>query len=157
MIFLTFNFFLSVIYPKKYNGVRESRQFVYIKNILMHGPKSIQKVVQKARDDFENRNISSDLLCNLYLKYDSGIDIVEFLRQASEIFPKLNCGLASIYLRHILKEGEIVQGSYKMHNHTFLKIENLIVDITADQFGGPKIYIGPLKSPWSFKPRKDII
>jgi len=49
-------------------------------------------------------------------------------------------------------EGEIVQGKYQNENHTFLMLEdNQIVDITADQYGGPKVYVGDLKLPWSLE------
>lgn len=92
-----------------------------------------------------------DLLKNLYKIYNHDVDIEEFIIEAEKIFPKLNCGLASVYLRYILGTGEVVRGKYNGNNHTFVKIgKSKILDITADQYGGPKIYMGNIKSPWSF-------
>jgi hypothetical protein len=31
-------------------------------------------------------------------------------------------------------------------------IGEIVVDITADQFGGPAVYVGPLAEPWSTRP-----
>ena len=43
----------------------------------------------------------------------------------------------------------MVTGSYEGQKHTFLMLDNLVLDITADQFGGPALYVGSLVSPWS--------
>jgi len=64
------------------------------------------------------------------------------------LFPKLNCGIASLYIQYKLKHGTIVQGFYNNIPHTFFLLGDNIIDITADQFGGPKIYTGKLKEPW---------
>jgi hypothetical protein len=106
-----------------------------------------------ARSKFQDNVIKSSLLSELYKKYNPRVeDIDEFVGLASKSFPDLNCGLASVYLQHTLQEGKIVQGSYNNHNHTFLKVRSEIVDITADQFGGPKVYVGALVLPWSLTP-----
>ena len=68
------------------------------------------------------------------------------------MFPNLNCGLATVYLRKLFSDGRIVNGKYKDNNHTFLLLEDsVVVDITSDQYGGPKVYVGPLQSPWSLE------
>ena len=109
----------------------------------------MQEIVQEARDDFENGLIDQNLLVELYRGYTDVGDTARFVTKAREIFPNGNCGLASLYLKKELG-GEIVQGKYGEHNHTFLLHNDTVIDITADQFGGPKVYVGPLRSPWSF-------
>ncbi|MHC2275464.1 hypothetical protein ACVME8_002075 [Bradyrhizobium diazoefficiens] len=91
-----------------------------------------------------------ELLALLYSKYNPIEDIDSFVAAGLEIFPNLNCGLASVYLQHLIPEGSIVQGSYQSDPHTFLLLEHgLILDITADQCGGPPVYVGGLQPPWS--------
>jgi hypothetical protein len=102
-----------------------------------------------ARETFESGSISRELLARLYSEYNPGVEIDSFLDEAARLFPTLNCGLASVYLQYILGQGEIINGNHNGHNHTFLKIKDLIVDITADQFDGPEVYVGPLRAPWS--------
>ena len=68
------------------------------------------------------------------------------------MFPNLNCGLATVYLRKLFSDGKIVNGKYQNKNHTFLLLEDsVVVDITSDQYGGPKVYVGLLQSPWSLE------
>ncbi len=89
-------------------------------------------------------------LIRLYSQYNPLEDVASFMGRAVELFPHLNCGIASIYLQARLNAGEVKQGSYHGQNHTFLQIgDDTVVDITADQYGGPKIYVGPLEPPWS--------
>jgi len=83
------------------------------------------------------------------MDYNPVANIESFLDWAKDQFPKLNCGLTAVYLKHHLGTGQIIKGSYNKEHHTFLEIGDNIIDITADQFGGPKIYVGPLKLPWS--------
>ena len=110
--------------------------------------------IKKTREMFESRQIDRVILRELYKSYVNVADFDSFVSAAEKIFPTLNCGLASLYLKHSLKEGKVIQGSYKGNNHTFLMIDkNTIVDITADQYGGPAIYIGPLISPWKIQPK----
>lgn len=110
---------------------------------------SMRQKIIAIRTDFESGNIPRYLLAKLYSQYNPTIKIDPFINEAANLFPKLNCGLASAYLQYSLGKGIIINGSYGDHNHTFLSLGETIVDITADQFGGPKIYIGPLRAPWS--------
>lgn len=105
--------------------------------------------IELVRRDFESGKIPKKLLADLYHNYNPSVEIDSFIDEAERLFPALNCGLASVYLQHVIGRGEVVHGSYNDHNHTFLSIGELIIDITADQFGGPKVYIGPLQTPWS--------
>ena len=107
----------------------------------------IQSIVEKARRDFENKDLDIELLKKLYQEYNPLDAIDEFIQTALAQFPKLNCGLASVYLKHLLG-GEIIKGTYENEPHTFLKIENTIIDVTADQYGGQKVYIGNVAKPW---------
>ena len=113
----------------------------------MHG--RIRLVAVAARREFEQGLILLSLLKKLYQKYNPEInDLDAFMTQAWHIFPKGNCGLTTVYLQHKLG-GEIMQGRYGHHNHTFLLINDTLVDITADQFGGPDVYVGSVARPWS--------
>jgi hypothetical protein len=112
---------------------------------------TILQIAIEARTDFERGSISRSLLRGIYLAYNPDVEIEEFLTEAASMFPRLNCGLATAYVRHRLGgAGEIVNGAYSGANHTFLALGTLaIADITADQFGGPAVYVGSLTSPWS--------
>jgi hypothetical protein len=110
---------------------------------------NIEKIASKVRADFEARRINEDELKQLYQQYNPLDDIDSFMKSAREIFPNLNCGLASVYLRKLFYGSKIVNGKYQNNNHTFILLENsTVVDITSDQYGGPKVYVGPLQSPW---------
>jgi len=109
----------------------------------------VVRTAQSARREFEAGIVDEQLLMTLYSKYASIFDVQRFVRKARELFPALNCGLASMYLQYVLRQGEIVKGKYNGQGHTFLSLGKQIVDITADQFGGPTVYIGPLVSPWA--------
>jgi FMN phosphatase YigB (HAD superfamily) len=76
-------------------------------------------------------------------------DLDKSIKRANKIFPSLNCGLTILYLRHILKTGNVVNGKFNKFRHTFLVIGKNIVDITSDQCGGTKTYVGPLVFPYS--------
>jgi len=111
--------------------------------------KEMKSTIKQIRKDFESQNLDYNKLKNLYLNYNAISDINEFIEKSKSLFPKLNCGLASLYIQDKLKKGKIVKGKYKDYSHTFLLLENnIIIDITADQYGGPKIYMNKLKSPW---------
>lgn len=62
-----------------------------------------------------------------------------------------------MYLKHILGIGKEERGKYGEEDHTFLLIEEekpeqrLVIDITSDQYGGPRVYVGPLQAPWGLK------
>ncbi|HIH42796.1 TPA: hypothetical protein HA246_04075 [Candidatus Woesearchaeota archaeon] len=113
----------------------------------------IKKIAYSARKKFETDKIPINKLKKLYLAYNKMPNIKKFLLQAKKLFPKLNCGLATVYLKYMLGSGKIVNGKYKNNNHTFLLLANkqnkLIIDITADQYEGPKVYVGRIKKPWS--------
>lgn len=109
-----------------------------------------EAVVFEARKEFEAGLIDQELLADLYAGYADVGNTPRFVTQARKLFPDGNCGLATLYLQKKLG-GKIVQGTYMKHNHTFLLVDDSVVDITADQYGGPKVYIGPLRSPWSTK------
>ncbi|MDP3882297.1 MAG: hypothetical protein Q8Q31_05460 [Nanoarchaeota archaeon] len=110
----------------------------------------IKKVAFEIRKKFESKQVDKEELKELYLAYHDVCCMDDFLEQAEKIFPRLNCGLTSVYLQKVLRRGEIIKGYYENNPHTFLLIDNLhIVDITADQYQGPEVYVGPLTSPWS--------
>lgn len=115
----------------------------------------MEKIVTETRILFENHEVNRQLLQNLYHDYNPGLENLNlFVEKAEELFPYLNCGLATVYLREVLKIGRIINGNYEDNKHTFLLIEIdinkiLIIDITADQYGGPSIYVGPLQAPWT--------
>ena len=91
-------------------------------------------------------------LSRLYRMYNPAVDADAFVSKAEQLFPNLNCGLASAYIRDVVGAGDIIRGKYNQTNHTFLLIDDtVVVDITADQYGGPKIYVGVLKLPWAVK------
>jgi hypothetical protein len=106
--------------------------------------------ITQVRKQFEEGGINQELLSQLYEDYAQVGDTTKFVSKAKEIFPRGNCGLATLYLRQIIG-GEIIRGAYANQGHTFLMLDKRIIDITADQFGGPKVYIGPLRSPWALR------
>ena len=105
-------------------------------------------IAGKIRREFEERMIPRDVLVSLYSAYNPKVDVDLFVDEAEKIFPKLNCGLTSVYLQSILG-GEIMRGKFENNNHTFLLLHDFVVDITADQYGGEKVHVGSLKYPWS--------
>ncbi len=113
----------------------------------------VKDIVREVREEFELGKIDYQVLAPLYVDYRNGGDVELFLRRAIVFFPAGNSGLASVYLRSVLG-GEVMQGWYREHVHTFLVLEDrIVVDITADQFGGPEVYVGPLRCPY-FKRRE---
>lgn len=112
-----------------------------------------EEIVSKTRKYFEIGSVDQDLLIEMYRNYTDVGDTAGFVSTAKTVFPNGNCGLASLYLKRELG-GEIVQGKYGENKHTFLVVDDTVIDITADQFGGPKVYVGPLRSPWGLKGEK---
>ncbi len=110
--------------------------------------REVLRVASKVRNEFETGQIPRDLVADLYYAYNPEVEVHEFMDKAIEIFPRLNCGLASVYLQHLVG-GNVMQGSYDDEDHTFLYLGAAIVDITADQFGGPPIYVGRFRPPWA--------
>lgn len=112
----------------------------------------LQNIAEDTRRAFETKNVDEMLLTDLYRVYADVGDTEFFVKCALGSFPHLSCGVATLYLRHRLGAGDIVQGKYGDQDHTFLGMDGgTIVDITADQYGGPKTYVGKLGPPWSFK------
>jgi hypothetical protein len=111
---------------------------------------NIERLAQETRALFENRIVSREIIGKLYEEYNPNLgDARKFLEAAEHLFPQLNCGLASIYLAHqISSEAEVVRGTFSQERHTFLKVGGRILDITADQYGGPSVYAGPIRPPW---------
>lgn len=103
--------------------------------------------LESVRREFEKRTVNPALLARLYGEYADVGNVETFITRAVDSFPSGNCGVASVYLRHKFG-GEILHCRYGGHNHTVLAFGSEIVDITADQYGGPPIYIGPFQKPW---------
>lgn len=118
---------------------------------------AIQQAAVEVRKQFEDKKVDSKVLVKLYSEYNPNVDNVAlFITRACELFPHLNCGLASVYLKEVLQLGTVTQGKYGDEDHTFLLIGDgaekpMVADITSDQFGGPSVYVGPLQSPWTLK------
>ncbi|KKP91764.1 MAG: hypothetical protein UR98_C0040G0026 [Parcubacteria group bacterium GW2011_GWA1_36_12] len=110
--------------------------------------KEIKKIALKVRKEFEEKEINIKTLTDLYNNYNKIENINDFIMQAQIMFPKGNCGIASLYLKYVLKEGTIQNLEYKNNKHTVLVIDKNIIDITSDQYNGPKIYIGPINKPY---------
>ncbi len=112
----------------------------------------IGRIASEARQDFELGRAYTQRLGDIYSEY-SGVladHVYGFMEMAKLSFPSWNCGLATAYMKDKLQSGEIIRGKYNGSDHTFLLLDNgMIVDVTADQFGGPAVYVGPLKKPWS--------
>ena len=110
---------------------------------------TVQEIARDVRRQFELRHVDRGILQQLYRPYADVPDLVAFVMVAEKLFPKRCCGLASLYLQHVLGQGAIVQGQYRGHEHTFLQLDDgSIVDITSDQYGGPSVYCGPLSAPY---------
>lgn len=110
------------------------------------------QIATRVRRQFESQSIPLSELADLYRDYHEIDDVESFVRHAVEIFPRLNCGLASVYLRSVLRQGTVVRGSYGVFAHTFVICGKFVVDITADQFGGPRVSVrSKRKFPWSEK------
>ncbi len=117
---------------------------------------SILSILNEERIMFETGKAYDEVLAQEYSKYAPQVgNVYRFLEQAQLLFPNWNCGLTSVEIRNRLGFGEIVYGSYNKESHTFLTFNYhnkiYIADITADQFGGPTIYCGPLEKPWSIE------
>ena len=118
--------------------------------MMIGATKNIEIVAFETRKAFEHRTVPKSLLRSLYSVYNPNLDEVDrFLDLAADIFPEGNCGLASVYLQYQLGEGNVLGGRYEREPHSFLGIGKLVIDITADQLGGPPVYVGYLQPPWS--------
>src|SRR3989344_7718084 len=110
-----------------------------------------KKIALKVRKEFEHKKVDKDKLIKLYKKYNLIENVESFVQIALKQFPKLNCGIASVYLQSLIKKSKVINGKYNNENHTFLLVDNLVVDITSDQYNGPKVYIGKVEEPWRIK------
>lgn len=109
----------------------------------------ITLIAEETRKKFRNKKVDKGELEELYSRYNSVGDTRLFVETAISHFPRLNCGLASVYLKKQIGKGNIINGKFKGNNHTFLLVDNrLVVDITSDQYGGPEVYVGQIKYPW---------
>lgn len=110
----------------------------------------LDATARETRLAFERNAFDIELARTAYGAYAPGIDLDLFLSRARALFPALNCGLCSTYLGAVLGCGVVRRGRYGDAGHTVLMVGDLIVDITADQFGGPRVYVGALQRPWRF-------
>jgi|GEM_PF-3381607 len=112
----------------------------------------IKKVAQQARQNLESGRVDRKLLAKLYAKYNQNIeDPDEFVAQGLAMFPRLCCGIASVYLKHLLGSGKIVTGKCGEELHTFLLVDDFVIDITGDQFGGQSVFIGQVQFHISYQ------
>jgi hypothetical protein len=130
----------------------------------------ILQVAERTRHDFEVGAIAVPHLIEIALINRPGMsdEAMEYLRAGSTgaiaNFPDEACQVATDELKHRLGFGEIIDGSYRVaepgdhsafQRHEFLDVgetdvaKRTIVDITADQFGGPSVYVGEWRAPWS--------
>ena len=108
------------------------------------------------RGQFETRTYNWERIRKRYAAY-AGYELDR--GEAESLWPMYNCGLAAVALHDLLGTGEIIRagvGRYDNAKHTFLELDSIdtgpvIADITADQFGGPPVYVGKLVLPWSIE------
>ncbi len=105
-------------------------------------------VAKAVRLALRHGRVEPVLLARLYSDYNPVSDPALFVERALGMFPRLCCGLATAYVQQQLGEGTIVRGAYGNEGHTYLVARGSVVDVTADQFGGPEVYVGPIVSPW---------
>lgn len=118
-----------------------------------------------ARLEWEMRAVDWDKLQELYRKWVeefgnvghqialSLVGLPRMIANAQSTFPKGCCGMASCLLASRIPNAQLVHGLYEcpqQEPHTWVMVDDLVLDITADQFGGPPVYIGPLEKPWIF-------
>lgn len=114
----------------------------------------LEEVAWDVRRQFETGEAYTERLMRLYrdILSHNPYGLEDFFRKAKAQFPKRNCGIATVALYDRLGIGEIAKGSsYQGIAHTMLTIggdRGIMVDITADQFGGPKVYVGQIRDPW---------
>lgn len=118
----------------------------------MDAPRELA-IASAVRRELESGAVDRSLLCRLYGAYASVPDLEAFVDAALRMFPRLCCGLASAVLRHRLGHGAVIRGAFAGEAHTVLLLDHdTIVDVTADQYGGPAVYLGPVRPPWSIGP-----
>ena|SRR3989338_2807645 len=111
----------------------------------------LKQIAVEARKEFEQGSVDKKILEKFYKIYNPMDNVPLFIKRAQKLFPKLNCGLASVYIQRLISGSKIIEGKYKNNLHTFLMLKDVLIDITADQYGGPAVYVGPLQKPWSLR------
>ncbi len=135
-----------------------------------HNIETILSIAESTRRDFEVGAIAVPHLVKVALINRPGLteEELRYVRVgatgAVANFPDEACQVATDELKHRLGFGEIIDGSYvvtdsggheSFERHEFLEVgrtdraERTIVDISADQFGGPPLYVGAWIRPWS--------
>ena len=115
----------------------------------MNGLSKVWRIAHRARREFEERALPLPRLMRLYARYNVAVEAERFCIAAIDGFPRGACGLASLHLVTLLGRGEVVYGRFIDEGHTFVLLEDdVVVDITADQFGGPPVHVGPIHDPW---------
>jgi hypothetical protein len=114
--------------------------------VLLSHHRQLWVTAHETRRAFESGGFDVATARLAYSTYAPELDIDLFLARSRGLFPALNCGLCSTYLRAVLQRGSIGRGRYGGEPHTVLAIGSTIIDITADQFGGPD----HPRLPWEF-------
>ena len=130
----------------------------------------IMPIAIQARRDFDNKSVDVQYLKSLvekhlpYIAENYKDGLTQWIEQSVANFPIDCCEIGAAVLLDRVGEGEIAHGRYERepigpHNirksHTFwTQAETpgktaLMADITADQYGGPPIFVGSLKRPWT--------
>ncbi len=112
---------------------------------------TIEEIAEMAVDtrlELINRSVDMRLLAILHKQHFPLHQIRDILPQILQDFPQNNSTIATSYLQFIMG-GDVTRGQYEHHPHFYLTLpRNVIVDITADQFGGPEVFVGKIRSPW---------
>jgi hypothetical protein len=130
----------------------------------------IVTVATQTRHDFKTKALKIHYLQSVidkhlpYIAESYKAGLAQWIEQTIAEYPVNSCELATAVLLDRLQTGKIVYGRYEYkplgpHNtrksHSFWSTSDpkneitLIADITADQYGGPPIYVGPLIQPWT--------
>ncbi len=110
--------------------------------------KDLIYIAQESRRIFERKEVDLTHLTELYMRFFRKKNAEDMISFSIEMFPNTCCYVATLFLKEQLKGSRYISGGYKRFNHDFLEYRGRILDITADQFGGPRIYVGPLVLPW---------
>lgn len=123
----------------------------YGSNTEIMNNQEILEIATATRRSFEDGSLDYELLAERFQQwFPKNNDPKYYAELTKTEFPAGCCGPASAYLRSEIGKGDITYGSYQNMGHLVLKISKKeIVDITADQFGGPAIYVGSLQYPWT--------
>lgn len=130
----------------------------------------IMPIAIQARKEFEDKSVKVQYLKSLvethlaYIADNYKDGLTQWIEQSVANFPANCCELGAAVLLDRIGEGIIAHGRYEHepigpHNirksHTFwVQLESvgeirLMADTTADQYGGPPIYVGTIKHPWT--------